>query len=204
MPLPGPGIRPARRPGEGPSCIHLDALTRDSPTAHTHLMLARVRSASLQGIDGRRRLRRGRRQPGCPRFTTVGLPDSAVRESRDRVRAAIRNGGLRVPAERITVNLAPADLRKEGAAFDLPMAVGILAATGLVKPDRLDLRLVLGELSLDGRVCPVRGVLPVAAGLPPRRASLPCWCPPAMRGGRRRSAGSASSPSPPCRTRSTS
>ena len=64
--------------------------------------------------------------------------------------------------ERITVNLAPADLRKEGAAFDLPMAVGILAATGLVKPDRLDRALVLGELSLDGRVCPVRGVLPVA------------------------------------------
>jgi hypothetical protein len=95
-------------------------------------------------------------------FTTVGLPDSAVRESRDRVRAAIKNSGFEFPQERITVNLAPADLRKEGAAFDLPTAVGILAATGLVKPDRIDRALVLGELSLDGRVCPVRGVLPVA------------------------------------------
>jgi len=95
-------------------------------------------------------------------LTTVGLPDSTVRESRDRVRAAIRNVGLEFPIDRITVNLAPAELRKEGAAFDLPVAVGILSATGLVKPGRLDRALVLGELSLDGSVRPVRGVLPIA------------------------------------------
>jgi magnesium chelatase family protein len=95
-------------------------------------------------------------------LTTVGLPDSTVRESRDRVRAAIHNAGFEFPIDRITVNLAPADLRKEGAAFDLPMAVGILSATGIVKPGRLERALVMGELSLDASVRPVRGVLPVA------------------------------------------
>ena len=125
-------------------------------------MLARARSASLHGIEAAIIVVEVDVTTGLPSFTTVGLPDSTVRESRDRVRAAIKNSGFEFPAERITVNLAPADLRKEGAAFDLPTAVGILAATGLVKPDRLDRALVLGELSLDGRVCPVRGVLPVA------------------------------------------
>jgi magnesium chelatase family protein len=125
-------------------------------------MLARARSASLHGIEAATVFVEVDVTPGLPSFTTVGLPDSTVRESRDRVRAAIKNSGFEFPQERITVNLAPADLRKEGAAFDLPTAVGILAATGLVKPDRLDRALVLGELSLDGRVCPVRGVLPVA------------------------------------------
>jgi len=125
-------------------------------------MLARIRSASLQGIEAATVSVEVDVTAGLPSFTTVGLPDSTVRESRDRVRAAIRNAGFEFPVERITVNLAPADLRKEGAAFDLPMALGILAATGLVKPERLDRAVVLGELSLDGHVCPVRGVLPVA------------------------------------------
>ncbi len=125
-------------------------------------MLARVRSASLQGIEAAPVMVEVDVTSGLPSFTTVGLPDSAVRESRDRVRAAINNAGFEFPAERITVNLAPADVRKEGAAFDLPMAVGVLAATGLVKPERLDRALLVGELSLDGRVCPVRGVLPTA------------------------------------------
>lgn len=125
-------------------------------------MLARVRSATLSGIEAATVFVEVDVTPGLPSFTTVGLPDSTVRESRDRVRAAIRNVGLEFPIERITVNLAPADLRKEGAAFDLPMAVGILCATGVVKPGRLDRALVMGELSLDGSVRPVRGVLPVA------------------------------------------
>ena len=125
-------------------------------TAHTHPMLARVRSASLHGIEAATVFVEVDVTSGLPSFTTVGLPDSTVRESRDRVRAAIKNSGFEFPQERITVNLAPADLRKEGAAFDLPTAVAILTATGLVKPDRLDRALVLGELSLDGRVCPVR------------------------------------------------
>jgi magnesium chelatase family protein len=125
-------------------------------------VLARVRSATLSGIEAATVFVEVDVTPGLPSFTTVGLPDSTVRESRDRVRAAIRNVGLEFPIERITVNLAPADLRKEGAAFDLPMAVGILCATGVVKPGRLDRALVMGELSLDGSVRPVRGVLPVA------------------------------------------
>jgi len=125
-------------------------------------MLARVRSASLQGIEAVAVFVEVDVTSGLPSFTTVGLPDSTVRESRDRVRAAIRNAGFEFPVERITVNLAPADVKKEGAAFDLPMAIGILAATGLVKPERLDRALLVGELSLDGHVCAVRGVLPVA------------------------------------------
>ncbi len=125
-------------------------------------MLARVRSASLQGIDAVTVFVEVDVTSGLPSFTTVGLPDSTVRESRDRVRAAIRNAGFEFPAERITVNLAPADVRKEGAAFDLPMALGLLCATGLVKPARLERAVVLGELSLDGAVRPVRGVLSVA------------------------------------------
>src|SRR5262245_6555891 len=95
-----------------------------------------------------------------PAFTTGGLPDSAVRESRERVRTAIRNAGFAFPSDRITVNLAPADIRKEGASFDLPIALGILAATGSLKP-RLEPFAVVGELALDGQVQPVRGTLAV-------------------------------------------
>jgi len=125
-------------------------------------VLARVTSASLQGIQAVVVSVEVDVASGLPSFTTVGLPDSTVRESRDRIRAAIHNAGFSFPVDRITVSLAPADLRKEGPAFDLPMAVGILAATGVVKPDLLERAALLGELSLDGRVRPVRGVLPVA------------------------------------------
>jgi magnesium chelatase family protein len=125
-------------------------------------VLARVYSAALLGIEAATVSVEVDVTSGLPSFTTVGLPDSTVRESRDRIRAAIHNAGFDFPFERITVNLAPADLRKEGSAFDLPMALGILSATGLIKPERLACAVVLGELSLDGRVRPVRGVLPVA------------------------------------------
>ena len=138
---------------------HVDPAWRCS---HTGPVLARVRSATLTGVDAATVFVEVDVAAGLPSFTTVGLPDSTVRESRDRVRAAIRNAGLEFPIDRITVNLAPADLRKEGAAFDLPMAVGILCATGLVKPGRLERALVMGELSLDATVRPVRGVLPIA------------------------------------------
>ena len=125
-------------------------------------MLARVRSATVFGIEADDVFVEVDVAPGLPSFTTVGLPDSAVRESRDRVRAAIRNAGLEFPVDRITVNLAPAEVRKVGTAFDLPMALGILSATGVVKPGRFEDAVTLGELSLDGRIRPVRGVLPVA------------------------------------------
>ncbi len=93
----------------------------------------------------------------------VGLPDASVRESRDRVRSAIRNSGFEFPPHRITVNLAPADVRKAGASFDLPIALGILAASGVVEHREIADRVILGELSLDGSIRTMRGVLPIAA-----------------------------------------
>jgi magnesium chelatase family protein len=107
---------------------------------------------------------------GLPQYATVGLPDSAVRESRERVKTAIRNAGFAFPNDRVTVNLAPADIRKEGAAFDLPIALGILAATGFVHQDRLGVFAVVGELALDGQIQPVRGAL--AVGLACRRKGI--------------------------------
>jgi len=100
---------------------------------------------------------------GMPVFTMVGLPDASVRESRDRVRSAIRNSGFEFPPHRITVNLAPADVRKAGAAFDLPIALGILAASGVIERRHVPEIVLLGELSLDGSIHGTRGVLPIAA-----------------------------------------
>ncbi len=100
---------------------------------------------------------------GLPSFIIVGLPDAAVQESRERVQAAIKNAGLVFPRQRLTVNLAPAALRKEGPAYDLPIALGALAASGQIRPEWLERTLSLGELSLDGSVRHVRGVLSMAA-----------------------------------------
>jgi magnesium chelatase family protein len=97
-----------------------------------------------------------------PSFTMVGLPDPAVRESRERIRAAINNCGFFFPIHRVTVNLAPADVKKEGSSFDLPIAIGILGANGDLKCEELNDTLIVGELSLDGRVRPVKGALPIA------------------------------------------
>lgn len=125
-------------------------------------MLAKIESAALVGIDGISVTVEVDVGNGLPSFTTVGLPDGSVRESKDRVKAAIKNSGYPFPNKKITVNLAPADLRKEGAAYDLPIALGILMATGLLPVDSLDGRIVLGELSLNGELRPVAGILPVA------------------------------------------
>jgi len=95
-------------------------------------------------------------------FTTVGLPDAAVRESRDRIRAALKNCGYDIPCAQITVNLAPANLHKEGSGFDLPMALGILGAYGALNKQQLEDYVIVGELSLDGSVRAVRGTLPIA------------------------------------------
>jgi magnesium chelatase family protein len=125
-------------------------------------MLARVSAAAILGIQAFPVLVEADLQAGLPSFSTVGLPDEAVRESRDRVRAAITNSGYAFPSGRVTVNLAPADLRKEGSGFDLAIAIGLLAAQGLVRLEAAADLLLLGELSLDGGLKPVRGVLPVA------------------------------------------
>ena len=129
------------------------------------VMLAQVQSAALRGIDAFPVAVEVDVSFGLPVFAMVGLPDASVRESRDRVRAAIRNSGFEFPAHRITVNLAPADVRKAGAAFDLPIAVAILAASGLAPRHDPARVAIVGELSLDGAVLPTRGVLPLALGL---------------------------------------
>lgn len=125
-------------------------------------MLAKALSSALLGIDAVIVDVEVDIAQGLPQFATVGLPDGAVKESKDRVKSALKNAGYDFPPRKITVNLAPADLKKEGAAFDLPISVGILAATGVIKGERLKEYLLLGELSLDGSVKPVRGCLPVA------------------------------------------
>ncbi|HZP47977.1 MAG TPA: YifB family Mg chelatase-like AAA ATPase [Vicinamibacterales bacterium] len=125
-------------------------------------MLASLRTAALFGLDACPVHVEVDVSFGLPAFTMVGLPDASVRESRDRVRSAIRNSGYEFPPHRITVNLAPADVRKAGASFDLPIALGILAATGVVERREIANLVLLGELSLDGSIQPTRGVLPIA------------------------------------------
>lgn len=100
---------------------------------------------------------------GLPLFEMVGFLASEVKEARERVRTALRNCGFSLPAKRITVNLSPAGIRKTGSAFDLPVAVAVLAALGVVAADRLDSLLIIGEIGLDGSVHPADGILPVVA-----------------------------------------
>ena len=127
-------------------------------------MLAKVMSCAIVGLEGKVVEVEVDISQGMPSFSIVGLPDAAVRESRDRVHAAIKNCQLNFPAnKRLTVNLAPADLRKEGPAYDLPIAIGILAATRQVWPDKLEDTLIVGELSLNGDVRHTKGILPMAA-----------------------------------------
>lgn len=125
-------------------------------------MLATVLSASVMGVDGYIVSVETDLGLGLPQFTIVGLPDTAVKESQHRVQAAIRNCGLNFPNRRITVNLAPADVKKEGAAFDLPIAIGIIAAAGGLPPTSYHNFALLGELSLDGSLRPVRGTISMA------------------------------------------
>ena len=125
-------------------------------------MLAQISSGALLGIDGLKIEVQVDIAGGLPRFDTVGLPEGAVRESKDRVKAALKNQGYPFPAERVTVNLAPADLRKDGAGFDLPMAVGLLAAQGLIEEEKCRGYLMVGEFGLDGSVRPIKGALSLA------------------------------------------
>ncbi len=125
-------------------------------------MLAKVLSSAVIGIDAYLVEVEVDIAPGLPFFTTVGLPETAVKESKERVRAAISNSGYMFPDDRITVNLAPASIKKEGTGFDLPIAMGILAAIRIIPQEVLSQYLLLGELSLDGRVKPVKGSLPMA------------------------------------------
>ncbi|MCB1093363.1 MAG: magnesium chelatase, partial [Verrucomicrobiae bacterium] len=130
------------------------------------MSLTRVHSGALHGVDAVGvEVEVNVRGRGDPKFSLVGLPDTAVRESIDRVLTAIGNSGLRWPSGPITINLAPADLRKEGPSFDLPIALGLVGlepeANGAFKEDALEKCAVSGELALDGRVRPVKGILPL-------------------------------------------
>jgi magnesium chelatase family protein len=133
-------------------------------------MLARVTTFAVDGVDARRVWVEADIRQGLPAFTVVGLADKAVREARERVRAAMVNSGYEFPLRRITVNLAPAYLRKVGPAFDLPLAVALLVASYQLEPDAIEGCAVVGELSLTGEVRPIRGALAVAEGV--RQAGL--------------------------------
>lgn len=125
-------------------------------------MIARILSSAVIGIDASLIEVEVDIAAGLPTFTTVGLPETAVKESKERVKAAITNSGYAFPNDRITVNLAPANVKKEGTGLDLPIALGILAATGIIAQRAVSSCLVMGELSLDGRIKPVNGSLPMA------------------------------------------
>jgi len=125
-------------------------------------MISRVTTATVYGIDGIKIGVEVDLSYGLPAFNIVGLPETAVKESKERVRSAIKNAGFEFPGDRITINLAPADVKKEGSSFDLPIAIGILASMNIIKEEAMKNYLIAGELSLDGRIKGIRGVLPVA------------------------------------------
>ena len=133
-----------------------------APLASWTDVLASLRSAAVFGVEAYPVSVEVDVSFGLPTFNMVGLPDTTVRESRDRVRSAIKNSGYEFPGHRITVNLAPADVRKGGSSFDLPIALGLLATNGDVARRAIADTLVLGELSLDGGINAIRGVLPIA------------------------------------------
>jgi magnesium chelatase family protein len=137
-------------------------------------MVQRVSTVAFEGIEARAVDVQVQVAPGLPAFAIVGLPDKAVSEARERVRSALIASGLALPARRITVNLAPADLPKEGSHYDLPIALGLMAAIGAIPPDALNGFTVLGELGLDGSIAPVAGVLPAAIGANSRDEGLIC------------------------------
>ncbi len=137
-------------------------------------MVARITTVAYQGVDARPVDVQVHITPGLVGFSIVGLPDKAVAESRERVRSALTASGLGMPAKRITVNLAPADLPKEGSHFDLPIALGVMVAMGAVSADAVAGHVVVGELSLDGQLAPVSGVLPAAMMAVDRDEGLIC------------------------------
>jgi len=140
-------------------------------------MVTRVATVAFQGIEAVPVDVQVQVAPGMPKFLVVGLPDKAVKESSERVRAALVASGLGLPPKRITVNLAPADLPKEGSHYDLPIALGLMAAIGAIPQDALDGYLVLGELGLDGRLAHVGGILPAAIAAQGRELGLICPSP---------------------------
>ncbi|WP_299618216.1 YifB family Mg chelatase-like AAA ATPase [uncultured Tateyamaria sp.] len=137
-------------------------------------MVSRAYTVAFQGVDAREVEVQCAMTPGMPAFSIVGLPDKAVSEARDRVRAALTAMSIALPSKRITINLSPADLPKEGSHFDLPIAMALLAALGILPDDAVEGTVALGELSLDGTLVPVLGALPAAMAAAEQDRSLLC------------------------------
>src|SRR5262252_3903345 len=174
--------QPAQPSTAGPSAfVHeLFLIPGDFPLlsrASRGSMVQRVATVAFEGIEARAVDVQVQVAPGLPAFNVVGLPYKAVSEARERVRAALVASGLALPARRITVNLAPADLPKEGSHYDLPIALGLMAAIGAIPPDAAAGFTVVGELALDGSIAAVAGVLPAAIGANGRGEGLICPAP---------------------------
>ena len=137
-------------------------------------MFTHINTLTFNGLEVQQVDLQAQVSSGLPNFIIVGLPDKAIAESKERVRAAIQSLGLQLPAKRIVINLAPADLLKEGSHFDLPIALGILSVMGVVPSEKLKNCMVMGELGLDGQILPVNGVLPVAVFAAKHQLSLIC------------------------------
>src|SRR4029453_5014857 len=137
-------------------------------------MVQRVSTVAFEGIEARAVDVQVQVAPGLPAFNILGLPDKGVSEAKERVRAALIASGLALPARRITINLAPADLPKEGSHYDLPIALGLMAAIGAIPHDALAGFVVLGELGLDGSIAPVAGGLPAAIAANTKGEGLIC------------------------------
>ncbi|MEO7222729.1 MAG: magnesium chelatase domain-containing protein, partial [Devosia sp.] len=140
-------------------------------------MVARVQTVAFQGIEAVPVDVQAQIAPGLVAFTIVGLPDKAIKEAGERVRAALLSSGLSLPPKRIVVNLAPADLPKEGSHYDLPIALALMGVIGAFPADALDGYVALGELGLDGRLAPTSGVLPAAIAAHARNLGIICPAP---------------------------
>ena len=137
-------------------------------------MFAKIATASLLGIDAFKvELEVDYFRSGMPAFTMVGLAEGAVKESKERVFSALKNSGFKLQSARITINLAPANMRKEGSSFDLPLALGLLAGAGLIPPGSIDNLFIAGELSLTGELKPITGALPLALKAREEKATAP-------------------------------
>ena len=136
-------------------------------------MFASVLSAAILGMDVHPIQLDADVSDGLPTFTMVGFPSAQVKEAQDRVRTALKNNGIALPPKRITVNFAPADIKKEGAGFDLPLAAAVLAASDILKSEQLDLVMMAGEISLNGEIHAISGILPIII----RKRTVPeCLC----------------------------
>ena len=132
-------------------------------------MVNKVKTATVIGLNAYQVFVETDVINSLPSFSIVGLPDTAINEARDRVRSAIKNSGFTFPAKKVVINLAPADLKKEGSNFDLPIAIGLITEEGILEPEKLDNYAFIGELSLDGSLRGINGVLPLILG-------LKCFC----------------------------